>query len=216
MTGGWCVGADLGVVQDPSCVAVLEPWRAGWALTSMRTWHPDRDMVGVLEYLVRLVEKFAPPLRPSLAIDARGIGRPVAKMAVEGQVGDLFDVYPVLPSASDREHRQRPDGSVWIGKAPTMARLFRMLRDGSIVVADGLPEARDLQRELTQLREVETPTGQRTTWTHASASRLHHDDRVQALGYAAFLAETLRNQGLVNRIRPVRRFRREDSCSTSL
>lgn len=217
MTEGWRVGVDLGVVQDPSCVALLEPWRSRWALTSLRTWHPDRQMVDVLDHVVRLVERFAPAHRPAVAIDARGIGRPVAQMAVEGRVGEVCDVYPVLPSASDRTHRQREDGGVWIGKAPTLARLFRMLAEGNIVIADGLPEARDLKRELTQLREVVTPAGQRTTWTHASASRRHHDDRVMALGYAAFLAEVLRDQGTVNRIRPVRRYRqKEDSCSTSL
>ena len=206
MTGsGWCVGVDLGAVQDPSCVALLEPWRSGWALTALRTWHPDRLMLGVLEHLAALVERFAPATRPAAALDARGIGRPVARMAVEGRVGERFDVYPVLPSFSDRPHRQRDDGYIWVSKSLTVARLFRMLGSGEIVISSGLPEAADLQRELTQLREAPTRNNAGTTWTHPSASRRHHDDRVMALGYAAFLAEVLRDQGNVNRIRPARR-----------
>ncbi len=211
MTGRWYMGLDLGRITDPSALALVEPWRGKWALSHLRTWRPVReDMTDTLDVVLHLVDRHRPAVRPGLGIDARGVGRAVALVAIEGETAEHVDVYPLLPSFSDRDHRQRPDGFVWIGKNRLVDRLREAVALGELVVSPSLPEARDFQRELLELVERPTERGVGTTWTHPSRAARHHDDRVQAVAYALFLAVTLTRQGFSNRISPANR-RRESA-----
>jgi hypothetical protein len=116
MSGTWYAGLDLGKVRDSTALSILEPAGPRLVLTYLRTWKPERDdCADSLREVLRLVDRDRPDAT-HLGLDARGLGRTAAKVALEGELSRRADVYPILPSHSDRPHRQRPDRYVWAGK----------------------------------------------------------------------------------------------------
>jgi hypothetical protein len=193
MNAPWVLGLDLGRVRDPSSLAVLEPWREGWILIHLKTFRPQReDMLDALDVPRDFLRRNAPPSPVALAIDARGVGLRVAQTAVSSVTWSL--VYPLLPSFSNREYRQRTeDLFTWVGKDYLISLLGKLfLGTRQLQIAPGLAEADELIREFRGMKRVSTRLGIGETWSHGDQRRTSHDDRVMALAIAAFLAFALR------------------------
>lgn len=203
----WYAGLDLGKVRDSTSLSVIEEDRSRLYVTLLRTWTPERDdCIDALGQVLRIVDRDR-PARVHLALDARGLGQKAAHAALEGELARRVDVYPLLPSHSERPHRQRPDGYIWASKRHLVGALLDALEAGRLRLARGLAEGPALLDELQRLRAI--PTKGRTTWTwsHATQRADDHDDRTQATAYALFLALHANRAGLTDplRIRPANR-----------
>lgn len=194
------LGLDLGKVRDPSALALVEPWRDRLALTYLRAWSPERDdCLDTLGDVITLASKLHS--RPRLALDAQGLGREVATVAVNGPIRGLCDVYPLLPTGSQRPDRQRSDGLIYITKVRAVDALLSAMADGSLVPARGLAAQCEFRRQVTRLELVPTRGGMGTTYSAPDQSEESHDDLVMAAAYALWAA---RHGG---RFRPVQEAR---------
>ena len=203
----WYAGLDLGKVRDSTSLAVIEPHGPRLYLTLLRTWRPERDdCIDALGDVLRLVDRDRPDA-VHLALDARGLGRTAARAALEGELSRRVSVYPILPSHSDRPHRQREDGYTWVGKRHLVGALLDALETGRLRLARGLAEGPAFLDELEHLRTI--PTKGRTSWTYSHPTqRSHdHDDRVMSSALAVFVHDNSTRAGLLDplRIRPANR-----------
>jgi len=201
----WYAGLDLGKVRDATCFSVLEEHGGRLYVTLLRTWKPERDdCIDALGEVLRIVDRDRPE-RVHLALDARGLGQKAAQAALEGELSRRLDVYPILPSHSDRPHRQRSDGYIWAGKRHLVGALLDALEAGRLRLARGLAEGPAFLEELARLRPIPTRTS--WTWSHPTQRSGDHDDRTQATAYALFLAQNVNRAGLSDplRIRPANR-----------
>ncbi len=209
MSGTWYAGLDLGKVRDSTALSILEPAGPRLVLTYLRTWKPERDdCADSLREVLRLVDRDRPDA-VHLGLDARGLGRTAAKVALEGELSRRADVYPILPSHSDRPHRQRPDRYVWAGKKALVGALLAALESDRVRLARGLSEAEAFLRELERLRPMPTKGRTSWTWSHPTQRAEDHDDRVMSVAYALFVADNSTRTGLTDplRIRPANRRR---------
>lgn len=200
----WYAGLDLGKVRDSTSLSVIEEHGSRLFLTYLRTWTPERDdCIDALGEVLRIVDRDRPEL-VHLGLDARGLGRTAARAALEGELSRRVHVYPILPSHSDRPHRQRPDGYIWAGKKHLVGALLDALEAGRLRLARGLAEGPVFLDELQRLRAIPTKGGTSWTWTHPTQRADDHDDRVMSASYAYFVATNATRTGLADplRIRP--------------
>jgi hypothetical protein len=207
LTTSWYAGLDLGKVRDSTALAILEPYGSRLLVTYLRAWRPERDdCVDALGEVLRLVDRDKPDA-VALALDARGLGRTAAEVALEGELSHRLDVYPILPSHSDRPHRQRPDGYVWVGKKGLVGSLITAIEADRVRLKRGLSEADAFLRELERLRPLPTKGGTSWTWSHPTQQAHDHDDRVVSVALALFVYDHSTRTGVTDplRIRPANR-----------
>ena len=203
----WYAGADLGQVRDPSSFAVLEETRAKRLyVTLLKTWKPERpDCLDVLTEILRIVDRDRPD-RVLVGLDGRGLGRDAVEVALEGALALRCEVFPLLPSHSDRSHRQRDDGYIWVGKKSLVGAVLKAVESGELHLAPGLGEAEAFLRELEGLRVIPTKGGTSWTYSHADQSKGSHDDRISAVANALFLYRYARPEtAAIERVRPANR-----------
>ena len=203
----WYAGGDFGQVRDSTSFAVLEESpRRRLYLTLLRTWKPERpDCLDALPVFLGLVERDQPE-RVLLALDARGLGQDAAETALSGPLGRRCEIYPLLPSHSDRSHRQREDGYIGVGKKALFGAVVKAIESGELELAQGLAEGEAFVRELEGLRPIRTKGGTSWTYSHADQSKHSHDDRVSAVANALFLYRYARAEtALMDRVWPANR-----------
>lgn len=203
----WYSGLDLGQVRDPSCFAVLEETRRERLyLTLLRTWKPERpDCLDALTEVLRIVDRDQPG-RVLVGIDGRGLGSDVAEVALTGPFSGRCEVFPLLPSHSDRTHRQREDGFIWVGKKALVGAVLKAVDTGELRIAPGLAEAEAFVRELEGLRAIPTKGGTSWTYSHGDQCKGSHDDRISAVANALFLYRYARPETpAIDRVRPTNR-----------
>lgn len=189
------LGLDLARIRDWTAMAALEAWRGAEVLVHLSVWKPLREdcadaLLDVLGFLCR----HTGPAR--IAIDGRNeVGEKVVAAALAGEVGRRAEVFPVLPSHSERPHLQRPDGWTFVSKRRLVEGLARGMGDGGLLIAQGLPDADQLRREMARLGRVPTRRGTGWTYSHPDQKKGSHDDRVMAVAYAWWLARTLATEG---------------------
>lgn len=191
------MGLDLGRVRDPSALAALEPWRGRKVLVHLCAWRPTReDCSDAILDVLAFLDRNPVPGRQRIAIDGRNrTGTAVVAAALAGELGRRAEVFPILPSHSDRPHLQRPDGWTYVGKLPLVALLQRGIESGDLVLAKGLHGAEALRRELLRLTRMPTRRGGGWTWSHPDQKKGSHDDLTMAAAYAYWLAYTLETEG---------------------
>lgn len=203
----WYSGLDLGQVRDPSSFAVLEETRRQRLyLTLLRTWRPERpDCLDALTEVLRIVDRDQPE-RVLVGLDGRGLGSDVAEVALAGPLALRCEVFPLLPSHSDRTHRQREDGYIWVGKKALVGAVLKAVETGELRIAPGLAEAEAFFRELEGLRAIPTKGGTSWTYSHGDQSKGSHDDRISAVANALFLYRYARPEtAAIDRVRPANR-----------
>lgn len=197
------LGLDLARIRDWTSLAALEEWRERSVLVHLSTWKPRReDCADALLDVLAFLGRHPGPAR--IAIDGRNeVGSAVVSAALSGELARRADVYPLLPSHSERPHLQRPDAWTFVGKRRLVESLARGFYSGEVLVAAGLPEAQALRLELVRLGRVPTRRGTDWTYSHPDQKKGSHDDRVMAVAYAHWLSMTLRTEGQA--IRPANR-----------
>lgn len=179
-------GADLGQARDPSAIAVVERIAsivpASPAVFAVR--HLERLPLGTPypEVAARLAALFdrAPLSGGTLVVDETGVGKPVV---------DLLRTMPLkatlrpLTITSGARTRVEPSGRWRVPKKLLVANVQRLLGAGRLKIADGLPEAAALLRELADFRVTITPHAHET---FGAGSHSGHDDLVVALALAVW------------------------------
>ncbi|MHB1046641.1 MAG: hypothetical protein ACYC4P_11580 [Thermoanaerobaculia bacterium] len=209
------LGLDLARVRDWSVLSGLVGTEGGLAVNYLRRWRPRReDLVDAIEDTIDLIARHR-MTRPVVALDANGIGREAADVAIEGGLSLVADVYPILPTHSTKPARQRGDGLIYVHKGELVATTFRLLGERRLAIAAGLEEGPRLRREIEELRQVPTRRGTGTTWSHPGSTTTSHDDLLMSVALAAWVAERLRTQGRIGAIRPAKEVRWRSSRTPS-
>ncbi len=203
----YVLGLDLARVRDWSALSVLASAETGFAVVYLRRWRPVReDLVDAIGDTIDLIKRHGMG-RPAVALDANGIGREAAEVAVQGELSRVADVFPVLPTHSTKPARQRTDGLIYVWKGELVSTVFGLLADRRLRIARDLAEGPRLRQEIQELRRVPTRRGTGSTWSHPDARTSSHDDIVMSVALAAWTAERLRTQGRIGAIRPAKEVR---------
>jgi hypothetical protein len=190
MVNPFVVGADLGQVNDHSAIAVVErivgtePTIGAVLPTVFAVRHLERIPLGtpypqVAARLVALFEN-APLVGATLVVDETGVGRPVV---------DLLRTMPIkaalhpLTITSGSRARLEPTGRWRVAKKLLIANVRALLASGRLKVADGLPAAALLLRELVDFRVTITAKANKK---FGAGTRGGHDDLVLALTLAVW------------------------------
>ena len=183
-------GLDLGPVQDPTALAVLE-----------RTLVPDGTGRKVPHYAVRHLERFVPgtpypaicaavarlfaesPLRGSvLAVDQTGVGRPVVELLRQAKVRGRLQ--PITLMFGQRV-AAATHGERLLSKMDVVSALQVLLQTRRLQVSSSLPEAQTLVQELATFQmKVPTAGASLDAWREG-----RNDDLVLAVGVAAWEGE---------------------------
>jgi hypothetical protein len=187
------VGADLGQSRDFSAIAVVErivaPDAAVPAVFAVR--HLERLPLGtpypkVAARLVALFDR-EPLSGGTLVVDETGVGRPVVDLLRTTPI--KATVHPLTITSGSRA-RVDERGRWRVAKKLLVANVQRLLGAGRLKVADGLPEAVFLLRELADFRVTIT---QKANETFAAGSHGGHDDLVLAVALATWWSRGLSN-----------------------
>jgi hypothetical protein len=208
----YIVGLDLGPMQDPSALAVLEratpptPKRAGvkreptrYACRHLERWHPGSPYTAIVDGVVALFAK--PPLRGStLVVDQTGVGRAVVDLLRHAKAdGSLrAKLFPVTITPG---HAVVPggDGSWHVAKKHPVAALQVLLQAGQLKIARELPDADVLIKELDNYRpKVSLAAGEADVWRDGA-----HHDLVLAVAIAAWFGQRCPPVGIVKLPAPV-------------
>jgi hypothetical protein len=180
------VGADLGQSQDYSAIAVVEGVVATGALapTVFAVRHLERLPLGtpypkVADRLVALFDR-EPLSGGTLVVDETGVGRPVV---------DLLRTLPIkatvrpLTITSGSRARVDDSGRWRVPKKLLVANVRALLSSGRRKVAEGLPEAAALLRELADVRVTITA---KANGTFGAGTHGGHNDFVLAVALATW------------------------------
>lgn len=190
MSGGcFVLGLDLGQSRDYSALVVVErvelvPPRMDTArpIVESRVRHLQRWELGtpfrtVVDEVARLMHE-GPLVDAWLYLDATGVGRGITEMFrdahAEGRMGSAWPV-PVTITAGGESGLRR------LRKVDMVASIQAPLEAGTLKVAEGLPLAGALERELKQFRAKINARG---ADTYEALRESDHDDLVVALGLA--------------------------------
>ncbi|MEO8586769.1 MAG: hypothetical protein ABI584_11455 [Acidobacteriota bacterium] len=142
----YVVGVDLGQTADYTAITILEERESGCYdvryLERLRNT-PYPSIVKRLDHLVRRL-----PDKPSMAVDATGVGRPVIDMIQDA--GIPASLYPITLTGGDAVTRSGMERHV--PKRDVASTIAVLLQTGCLRVARGLKESETLMRELLNFR----------------------------------------------------------------
>ena len=176
------IGVDVGQRVDPTAIAVSEPERRNGE-THFTIRHLERLPLGTSypQIVARLATLTAgvrerTGRRPTLYIDATGVGVPVVDLVREARVA--ADVWACFFTFGD--HRTVAQREVRIGKAWLVSRLQALLQTGRIHLPQ-TTEAEALAQELLDYQITVDPDGDAKFGAFRVGTR---DDLVTGLGLA--------------------------------
>ncbi len=196
MESTFFVGVDVGQVQDPTAIAVLErkemagEWDAGhWAHRKeirLRLRNLHRVPLGtsypeVAARVCRVTTHAELRGRCRLAVDATGVGRPVVEM-IQG-MNPGCRMQPVLITGGARE--TMTGGYHHVPKRDLITRLQILLQQGRLQIAARMKDAAELANEMAEMRVTKTPSGNEQFAAREGA----HDDLVLAVALACWACE---------------------------
>jgi hypothetical protein len=191
------VGLDLGATHEYTALAVLERPRLSphshpgdrrpvYALRHLRRFAPGTGYPAVAGAVRELLQ--TPPLPGAvLGVDQTGVGRAVRELVadeLEGKVLCLFA--PVTVVAGSGAAGSAPGCGLLAPKVELVGTLQVLLQTRRLLIADALPEAAVLVRELEAFRAA--PPVLRGEAVESWRER-DHDDLVLAVAVAAWLGE---------------------------
>ena len=188
-------GLDLGPVQDPTALAVLErtllpdptrpdKTRTHYAVRHLHRYPPGTPYPALVAEVVGLFAD--PPLRGTvLAVDQTGVGRPVIDLL--RRAGLHARLQPITLTAGSRES-SGSSGERLVPKQDLVSALQVLLQSRRLVVAPALAEAQTLVQELESFRlKVTVAADETLAWREG-----RNDDLVLAVGVAAWEGELYR------------------------
>jgi len=182
------VGVDLGQTADYTAITILEEReRASYDVRYLERLRntPYPSIVRRLDHLVRRL-----PEKPSMAVDATGVGRPVIDMIRDANLP--ANVYPITLTGGDAVVRDGMERRV--PKRDVASTIAVLLQTGRLRIARGLQESDTLLRELLNFRVKISLSGHDT---YEAWREQEHDDLVLAVGLAAWLFEKGRDGWIV-------------------
>jgi hypothetical protein len=194
----WTIGIDLGQVYDYSAAAVVERLQVDTpqALSRMtvldhhhvryiKRWDKGSGYDTVVRETGELMRR-ANLLDAMLVIDATGVGREVAGLYRQayrlGKLGRFWPKPYVITGA-----REISEARGLVPKRELVGKMQTLLQSGRLKIADSLPMADTLRRELLAFKVKMTPGGQET---YESAREADHDDLVLAVALACWHRHT--------------------------
>jgi hypothetical protein len=174
------VGVDLGQTSDYTAITILEKREDNAYdvryLERVRNT-PYTTIVMRLNHLMKRV-----PVRPYMAVDATGVGRPVIDMIRDANLPAT--VYAITLTGGDSVIRDGMERRV--PKRDLASTIAVLLQTGRLRVSRGLKESETLLRELLNFRVRISLAGHDS---YGAWREQEHDDLVLAVGLAAWLAE---------------------------
>jgi hypothetical protein len=174
------VGVDLGQTADYTAITILEEReRSSYDVRYLERLRntPYPSIVRRLDHLVKRL-----PEKPSMAVDATGVGRPVIDMIRDAHL--RADVYPITLTGGDAVVRDGMERRV--PKRDVASTIAVLLQTGRLRIARGLKESETLLRELLNFRVKISLSGHDS---YEAWREQEHDDLVLAVGLAAWLFE---------------------------
>jgi hypothetical protein len=176
----YVVGVDLGQTADFTAITILEEreeksYDVRYLERLRNTPYPA--IVRRLDHLVRRL-----PERPSMAVDATGVGRPVVDMIRDAHIP--ASIYPITLTGGDAVVRDGMERRV--PKRDVASTIAVLLQTGRLRIARGLRESETLLRELLNFRVKISLSGHDS---YEAWREQEHDDLVLAVGLAAWLFE---------------------------
>ena len=176
------VGVDLGQTADYTAITILEEKGEEEKSYDVRYLERLRNTPypAIVRRLDHLVKRL--PERPSMAVDATGVGRPVIDMIKDAQLP--ASVYPITLTGGDAVVRDGMERRV--PKRDVASTIAVLLQTGRLRIARGLRESDTLLRELLNFRVKISLSGHDS---YEAWREQEHDDLVLAVGLAAWLFE---------------------------
>jgi hypothetical protein len=175
MSGMFYMGVDLGQSRDATAIATVqrvgEQYRCGH-LERVPLGTPYPSIIGRVSDLMRRLPGAL------LAIDATGVGRPVADMFRHAGVH-----FTGVIITGGTEETSPGNGYRHVPKVTLISHVQSLLHAGELKIRADMPEAAILVRELQDFRVNFSATGHMTF----SAREGKHDDLVLALSIAIWL-----------------------------
>ncbi len=198
------VGLDLGQAQDFTALAVLtRPHLTGneppaerqppYAVPHLHRFPLGTPYPAVVTAVVDLLR--SPPLRGSmLVVDQTGVGRAVVDMLEDGLKGRVTCSFCPVTITAGQEVTHSETGRLRVPKKELVGCLQVLLQTRRLKVAQALPEAATLVRELETFRVKVTEAANETfgAWREGQ-----HDDLVLAVALAAWMGERCLPEGPV-------------------
>jgi hypothetical protein len=176
----YVVGVDLGQTADYTAITILE--ERGEKSYDVRYLERLRNtpypvIVRRLDRLVRMLDE-----RPSMAVDATGVGRPVIDMIRDADLPAT--VYAITLTGGDAVVRNGMERHV--PKRDVASTIAVLLQTRRLRISRQLKEAETLLRELLNFRVKISLAGHDS---YEAWREQEHDDLVLAVGLAAWLFE---------------------------
>jgi hypothetical protein len=181
------VGCDLGQSSDPTAICVVQ--RVG---EEFRCGHLERLPLGtpypaVISRVAALLQHPTVAGNVELAIDATGVGRPVADMFSHAGIpftgviitAGQTESQPLSVDLNQPGHNYRS-----VPKVTLVSHVQALLHGGKLKIRQDLPEADTLVRELQDFKVSFSATG----YMSFNAREGRHDDLVLALSIAIWAA----------------------------
>jgi hypothetical protein len=196
----YVVGVDLGQTADYTAITILEEREPNSYdvryLERLRNT-PYPSIVRRLDHLVRRL-----PERPSMAVDATGVGRPVVDMIRDANLP--ASVYPITLTGGDAVVRDGMERHV--PKRDVASTIAVLLQTGRLRISRRLNESDTLLRELLNFRVKISLSGHDS---YEAWREQEHDDLVLAVGLAAWLFEKGRDGYVLYMEEELERIRKE-------
>lgn len=198
------VGLDLGGVSEFTALAVLERppvfphtppdrRRPAYALRHLHRFPPGTSYPAVAA-AVRDLLNASPVPGAVLGVDQTGVGKAVRDLVFDELAGRVTCTFaPVTVTAGSGSVGTAPGCGLLAPKTELVGTLQVLLQTRRLLIADALPEAAVLVRELEAFRAA--PPVLRGDAVEAWRER-DHDDLVLAVAVAAWLGELARQQEL--------------------
>jgi hypothetical protein len=198
------VGLDLGQAQDFTALAVLtrplvdgreppEGRQPPYAVPHLHRFPLGTPYPAIVAAVVELLR--TPPLRGSLlVVDQTGVGRPIVDMLTGALEGRVTRSFCPITITGGHEVTRSETGQLRVPKKELVAGLQVLLQTRRLRIAQALPEAAMLVRELETFRVKITEAANETfgAWREGQ-----HDDLVLAVALAAWMGERCLPEGPV-------------------
>ena len=182
------VGVDLGQTADYTAITILEQrerdsYDVRYIERLRNTPYPS-----IVRRLDQLVKRL--PEKPSMAVDATGVGRPVIDMIRDANLPAT--VYAITLTGGDAVVRDGMERRV--PKRDVASTIAVLLQTGRLRISRRLKESDTLLRELLNFRVKISLSGHDS---YEAWREQEHDDLVLAVGLAAWLFEKGRDGWIV-------------------
>src|SRR5262245_27107043 len=200
LTPTYYVGLDLGQASDPTAMCVLERQpkmnaaqpkeETLYHIVGLKRWHLGTPYTEIVADVAALFER--PALQwATLIVDGTGVGRAVVDMISQAKPKSL--IRPAIITAGNGVNLG-DDGYWHVAKVELVSVLQMLLQSRRLKIAEAMPEAKTLWKELSNFRVKITAAANETyeAWREGD-----HDDLVFAATLCCWWAETFGDPGVM-------------------